>query len=153
MAAQVYEHRSSWLSLWTTIWPYLLYFVSQLRTLVLYGREGRYGLQCLTITHDVSSSCKTGWSLHAASLLCRLDALITRTVQNQKALEMLLVTWDKRIIPRVVGLKRMPSPALHWPIFHRSELVMVAGHTKPPRLGPSNISATGMSPKFKSQNS
>ncbi|KAA6424694.1 MAG: hypothetical protein FRX49_05361 [Trebouxia sp. A1-2] len=49
-------------------------------------------------------------------------------------------------LPSLVGLKRMPSPALHWPIFHKSELVMVAGHTKPPRLGPSNIKATGISP-------
>ena len=32
------------------------------------------------------------------------------------------------------------------PIFQSWALAMVAGHTKPPRLGPSNISATGMSP-------
>ncbi len=48
--------------------------------------------------------------------------------------------------PRARGLKRTTSLADTWPIFHSSVLVMVAGHTKPPRLGPSNISATGMSP-------
>lgn len=48
--------------------------------------------------------------------------------------------------PSDTGLKRTVSLADTWPIFHSSVLVMVAGHTKPPRLGPSNISATGMSP-------
>lgn len=49
-------------------------------------------------------------------------------------------------VPSVTGLKRMVSLAETWPIFQSSVLVMVAGHTKPPRLGPSNMSATGMSP-------
>ena len=48
--------------------------------------------------------------------------------------------------PRVTGLKRTLSLGETCPIFHSSVDVMVQGHTKPPRLGPSNISATGMSP-------
>ena len=48
--------------------------------------------------------------------------------------------------PRVTGLKRTLSLGETWPIFHSSVDVMVQGHTKPPRLGPSNMSATGMSP-------
>lgn len=35
------------------------------------------------------------------------------------------------------------SELLHtWPIFHSSADGMVAGHTKPPRLGPSGMSTT-----------
>ncbi len=49
-------------------------------------------------------------------------------------------------LPRVTGLKRTASLGDTWPIFQSSVEVMVHGHTKPPRLGPSNISATGMSP-------
>ena len=46
----------------------------------------------------------------------------------------------------MTGLKRTLSLGETWPIFHSSVDVMVQGHTKPPRLGPSNMSATGMSP-------
>lgn len=49
-------------------------------------------------------------------------------------------------LPRVTGLKRTASLGDTWPIFQSSVEVMVQGHTKPPRLGPSNIRATGMSP-------
>ena len=53
---------------------------------------------------------------------------------------------DGGLLPRVRGLNRTLSFGETWPIFHSSVDVMVQGHTKPPRLGPSNISATGMSP-------
>ena len=56
-----------------------------------------------------------------------------------------VLTWQQGS-PRVMGLKRTLSLGETWPIFHSSVDVMVQGHTKPPRLGPSNMSATGMSP-------
>ena len=37
-------------------------------------------------------------------------------------------------------------PALSWPIFHSSAATIVAGQTKPPRLGPSGPRMIGMSP-------
>ena len=52
----------------------------------------------------------------------------------------------QQVSPRVTGLKRTLSLGETWPIFHSSVDVIVQGHTKPPRLGPSNTSATGMSP-------
>ena len=45
-----------------------------------------------------------------------------------------------------IGRKRTESPGLSWPSFHRSADTTVAGHTKPPRLGPSGPSRIGMSP-------
>ena len=44
------------------------------------------------------------------------------------------------------GTKRTVSSALSWPIFHRSASTIVAGQTKPPRLGPSGPRMIGMSP-------
>ena len=41
---------------------------------------------------------------------------------------------------------RMVSPGRNCPIFQRSADVMTAGHTKPPRLGPSGPRMTGISP-------
>ena len=46
----------------------------------------------------------------------------------------------------VTARKRTRSPALSWPIFHSSAATIVAGQTKPPRLGPSGPRITGMSP-------
>jgi hypothetical protein len=43
-------------------------------------------------------------------------------------------------------LKRTVSPGFNWPSFHSSAWTMVAGQTKPPRLGPSGPRITGMSP-------
>ena len=37
-------------------------------------------------------------------------------------------------------------PGASWPSFHRSPLATTAGHTKPPRLGPSGPRMIGMSP-------
>ncbi len=37
---------------------------------------------------------------------------------------------------------KLQSEHRTWPIFHSSAEGMVAGHTKPPRLGPSGMSAT-----------
>ena len=48
--------------------------------------------------------------------------------------------------PSDSGLNTTSSLAETWPIFHSCALAMVQGQTKPPMLGPSNISATGMSP-------
>ena len=59
---------------------------------------------------------------------------------------MLVVLTGQQGSPRVSGLKRTLSLGETWPIFHSWVDVMVQGHTKPPRLGPSNMSATGMSP-------
>jgi len=42
--------------------------------------------------------------------------------------------------------KRSLSPGRSWPIFHNSAPTIVTGQTKPPRLGPSGPSITGMSP-------
>lgn len=44
------------------------------------------------------------------------------------------------------GMKRTVSPGRSWPSFQRSVLMTVAGHTNPPREGPSGPSSTGMSP-------
>ena len=52
----------------------------------------------------------------------------------------------KRYLLKVVGLNLTPSLARHCPIFQRAVLVIVAGHTNPPKLGPSCIRATGISP-------
>jgi hypothetical protein len=41
---------------------------------------------------------------------------------------------------------RTRSPGRNCPSFHNSESISVAGHTKPPRLGPSGPRITGMSP-------
>ena len=41
---------------------------------------------------------------------------------------------------------RTMSPAFSCPIFQSSASTMVAGHTKPPRLGPSGPRITGISP-------
>ena len=48
--------------------------------------------------------------------------------------------------PIVVGLKCTLSFGDTWPIFQISVDVIVQGHTKPPKLGPSCVSTTGMSP-------
>ena len=42
--------------------------------------------------------------------------------------------------------KRMWSPGLTCPTFHSSALAIVTGQTKPPRLGPSRVRITGLSP-------
>ena len=42
--------------------------------------------------------------------------------------------------------KRMVLPALSCPIFHNSACTMAAGHTNPPRLGPSGPKIIGISP-------
>ncbi|MNI54555.1 hypothetical protein D3C73_1094530 [compost metagenome] len=42
--------------------------------------------------------------------------------------------------------KRMRSPGFTWPTFHSSARAMVTGQTKPPRLGPSRVRMTGLSP-------
>ena len=44
------------------------------------------------------------------------------------------------------GTKRTVSSALSCPTFHRSASMIVAGQTKPPRLGPSGPRMIGMSP-------
>ena len=44
------------------------------------------------------------------------------------------------------GTKRTVSSALSWPIFHSRASMIVAGQTKPPRLGPSGPRMIGMSP-------
>ena len=46
----------------------------------------------------------------------------------------------------LMALKRRRSPGRSWPIFHNSASAIVAGQTKPPRLGPSGPRMTGMSP-------
>ena len=48
--------------------------------------------------------------------------------------------------PKVVGLKCTLSFGDTWPIFQISVDVIVQGHTKPPKLGPSCVSTIGMSP-------
>ena len=48
--------------------------------------------------------------------------------------------------PIVVGLKCTLSFGDTWPIFQISVDVIVQGHTKPPKLGPSCVSTIGMSP-------
>lgn len=51
-----------------------------------------------------------------------------------------------RRVPRVMGSNLTTSFALTCPIFHSWEEGMVAGHTKPPREGPSTSSTIGVSP-------
>lgn len=59
--------------------------------------------------------------------------------------EMFLV-WGCRRAPRVTRRKVTESSGEACPSFQSSVEVMVTGHTKPPRLGPSCVSTTGMSP-------
>ena len=51
----------------------------------------------------------------------------------------------------VTGTRRTSSPGASWPIFQRSAAATTAGHTKPPRLGPSGPRITGMSPVMSSE--
>ena len=51
-----------------------------------------------------------------------------------------------RASSRATLTKRTESPALSCPTFHSSASMIVAGQTKPPKLGPSGPRMIGMSP-------
>ena len=70
-----------------------------------------------------------------------IGSAATRFSSNASCCNSSASAWSNEI-----GMKRILSPGLTCPTFHNSALAMVTRQTKPPRLGPSCVRITGMSP-------